>query len=301
MLAKNSAKLHSTEVLVILDRTHSYWALTTGLLSVLAAFFYWIYVQSSPGGPSGGTWQGMMFGVSGTACMIYAGLLAGRKKVPAWQIGSAQTWTKGHLWIGLLSVPLILFHCRFQWGGFLEQLLMVTFAIVIFSGLFGLALQQVLPRLLSTASPAQAIAPQIDVACRKLRLHTEQLVQKACGPMFLEPLSTEKPPAGYSTERKVATFYWDHASSFLDPVVDPKHPLLNSTFAAARFERLKDDVSEELRDVVNEIQLACEERRQLLAQARIQSWMHGWLCIHVPVSVTLLVLGLVHVIMSIYY
>ena len=288
---------------MILDRTHSYWALATGLISLASSFLYWIYVQSSPAGPSGGSWQGMLFGVTGTLCMIYAGLLAGRKKVPrwTWQFGSAQTWTKGHLWLGLLSVPLILFHCGFHWGGSLEQFLMLTFAIVILSGIYGLALQQVLPRMLSTAAPAQAIAPQIDVACKKLRQNTEIAIQKVCGTKFLEPLTTATHASEYSAERELASFYWNQAASFLESKVDRLHPLANSTFATARFARLKEGVPEELRTVVDELQFACDERRQLMAQSRIQSWLHGWLCIHVPVSLTLLVLGLVHIIMSIYY
>ena len=58
---------------------------------------------------------------------------------------------------------------------------------------------------------------------------------------------------------------------------------------------------EPLRPVVEELQLACDERRQLFSQTTIHGWLHGWLCIHVPLSVTLLVLGVLHVIMSVYY
>ena len=287
---------------MILDRTHSVWAISTGVLSLIAAVLYWIYASTVPGGPGGGTWQGMLFGVSGTICMIYAGLLAGRKKVPKWRIGSALTWTKGHVWMGLLSVPLILFHCRFRWSGTLEQFLMLTYAVVIVSGFYGLALQQVLPRLMSTASPAQAIAPQIGVACKKLKEDTERRVQEVCGSKFLVPLASKSTPDEYSAERELASFYWEHVSSFLSNEVNPLHPLANSTIAAARFSRLKDGVAEgSLREVVERLQLACDERRQLMAQSRIQSWLHGWLCIHVPVSVSLLVLGLIHVLMSIYY
>lgn len=286
---------------MILDRTHLNWALLTGLLTVVATVLYVIYAQTAPAGPTGGSWQGMLFGVAGTACMIYAGLLAGRKKLPRWCTGSVQSWTKGHIWIGLLSVPLILFHCRFRWAGTLEQFLMLTFAIVILSGIYGLALQQVLPRLLSTSSPAQAITPQIGVACQKLRQTIELNIEKACGPKFLEALSATESPAEYSAERELASFYWKQAATFFEPDVDQRHPLSNSTFASARFARLKDSVPEEFRSVVDELQLACDERRQLISQATIQSWLHGWLCIHVPLSLTLLVLGLLHVVMSVYY
>lgn len=288
---------------MILDRTHYYWAVTTFLLTLAASILYCLAVWLSPVPPSGGSWQGMMFGVAGTACMIYAGLLAPRKTVPKWRVGCAQTWLKGHIWVGLLSVPLILFHCGFKWGGILEQALLCTFAIVILSGLYGLALQQVLPRLMSTTAPAQAIAPQISVACQKLRQATEIAVQRACGPAFMDYLTTPlpSPSAGFSAERELSAFYWEQLAEFLQAGDQRRHALANPTLAAARFSRLKDSVHEQMRDVVDELQLACDERRQLLAQMRIQGWLHGWLCIHVPVSVTLLILGLLHVVMSVYY
>ncbi|MBS0202266.1 MAG: hypothetical protein JSS49_05145 [Planctomycetes bacterium] len=286
---------------MILDRTHFYWAATTSFLALVATALYWLAVSHSPTPPTGGSWQGMMFGVAGTACMIYAGLLAGRKTVPKWQIGRAQTWLKGHIWVGLLSVPLILFHCGFKWGGLLEQALLWTLITVILSGVFGLALQQVLPRLLSTTAPAQAIAPQVDVACQKLRRATEITVQRTCGPAFMDYLTTSQPTAGFSAERELTAFYWEHLAGFLDPGDNRRHVLANPTLAAARFARLKDSVPEQMRDVVDELHLACDERRQLLVQTRIQGWLQGWLCIHVPLSVTLLVLGLLHVVMSVYY
>jgi hypothetical protein len=64
---------------------------------------------------------------------------------------------------------------------------------------------------------------------------------------------------------------------------------------------LKDSVPEQFRTLVDELQVACDERRQLLLQSKVQSWMHAWLCIHVPLSFTLLVLGLLHIFMSVYY
>ena len=288
---------------MILDRSHYSWALTTLAMALVSTALFWVYTQSVPNGPSGGTWQGMLFGVAGTACMTYAGLLAGRKAVPKWRVGSAQTWLRGHIWVGLLSVPLILFHCGFRWGGLLEQLLLATFAIVILSGVFGLALQQVLPRLMSTNAPAQALAPQVHVACEKLRQSVEFRLQKVCGAKFLEPLSPVPiaENTDYSPERELAFFYWQQLASYLDQDATQQHDLANPTLAAARLSRLKDSVPEPLRPVVEELQLACDERRQLFSQATIHGWLHGWLCIHVPLSVTLLVLGVLHVIMSVYY
>jgi hypothetical protein len=286
---------------VILNRKHIPWGLATVFITIVAGVLFGIYAFTEPNGPSGGSWQGMIFGVAGTVCMVYAGLFAGKKAAPKLPVGSAQTWLRGHIWIGFLSVPLILFHSGFRVGGLLEQWLLATFAIVILSGIYGLALQQVLPRLLTSVAPAQAIAAQVDVASAKLRQSIEIRLQKLCGATFLEPLSPEKNEIKFSPERELARFYWEQLAGFLDSQASPQHPLANPTVATTRLSRLKDIMPEQFRSVVEELRSACDERRQLFSQSRIHGWLHGWLCFHVPFSLTLLVLGILHVVMSLYY
>jgi hypothetical protein len=45
----------------------------------------------------------------------------------------------------------------------------------------------------------------------------------------------------------------------------------------------------------------CEEERQLVRQRRIYQWLHGWLLVHVPLSIALLVLGGIHAIVALTY
>jgi len=44
-----------------------------------------------------------------------------------------------------------------------------------------------------------------------------------------------------------------------------------------------------------------EERRQLAIQVKLHHWLHGWLFLHVPVSMAFLVLTLVHAVVSLVY
>ena len=97
--------------------------------------------------------SGLAFGVVGFAFMIFAGLLGARKKVPVWRVGRAQTWMRGHLWLGLLALPLILFHGGFHFGGALTSVLMVLLIITVASGLFGAALQHYLPAVMTREVP----------------------------------------------------------------------------------------------------------------------------------------------------
>ena len=77
----------------------------------------------------------LAFGILGYGMMLFAGLLGARKKVPVWRIGRAQTWMRGHLWLGFLSFPMILFHAGFAARGPLTAVLMALMFIVVLSGI----------------------------------------------------------------------------------------------------------------------------------------------------------------------
>jgi hypothetical protein len=53
--------------------------------------------------------------------------------------------------------------------------------------------------------------------------------------------------------------------------------------------------------VVDDLENIIEEERQLRRQRVIYQWLHGWLLVHVPLSIALLVLGGIHAIMALTY
>ena len=75
---------------------------------------------------------------------------------------------RAHIWLGLWAVPLIVLHSGLQLGGRLSIVLMVLFIVVIISGIFGLLLQQVLPRVMLRRVPAETIYSQIDHVAEQL-------------------------------------------------------------------------------------------------------------------------------------
>ena len=113
-------------------------------------------------------------------------MLAARKRFPNWRIGSPQFWLRGHVWLGLLSVFFILFHSGFGWGGLLEQLLWVSFGLVTASGLFGLVLQHVLPRMLTRSVPLESFVEQIPYLCKRFQAESDLLISEACGKLDVE-------------------------------------------------------------------------------------------------------------------
>src|SRR5271167_5115754 len=133
-----------------MDETQRGWVVASIAIVVASTVVYVIYALTDPKGPRGASTIGIIFGIIGFGFMIFAALLGARKRVPIWRLGRAQAWMRGHLWLGLLSLPMILFHGGFHFGGTLTSVLMWLLIITVVSGVFGAALQHFVPRVMTT-------------------------------------------------------------------------------------------------------------------------------------------------------
>ena len=151
-----------------MDGTQRGWALASVGILIASGVVYTVYAMIAPAGPRGGTTVGLSFGILGFAFMIFAALLGARKRVPTWRLGRAQGWMRGHLWLGLLSLPMILFHGGFHFGGTLTRVLMWLLIITVVSGLFGAVLQNYVPRMMTSDVPLETIYDEIGNVRRSL-------------------------------------------------------------------------------------------------------------------------------------
>jgi hypothetical protein len=106
---------------MLLDRSHRGWAVFFGIALTGSTIAYAMYAARAADGPTGGSFMRLVFGIAGTVCMGIAALLSVRKLKPHWRVGRASAWLRGHLWLGALSFPLILFHAGFGFGGPLPE------------------------------------------------------------------------------------------------------------------------------------------------------------------------------------
>ena len=272
-------------------------------------------------------------GVLGSAIMLFEFLLWPRKKVRAWRIGSAQAWMRAHIWLGLLTVPLIVLHSGFSWGGQLSSLLMVLFAVVIISGIFGLFLQQFLPRMMFEQVQAETIYSQIDYIAEQSYWNAEELLEAACGaplgeeqslrprpqkaeaaPAFVtvgavrsvgsvrgKVLQTQVPAAALANSDILRDSFLKTIGPYLLEGRKSRSPLPVNTAATAFFCDLRNSLGAEGRGIVEALEGLCEQRRQYDLQIHIHGWLHSWLCVHVPLSVALMSLMFVHIYVALKY
>jgi hypothetical protein len=278
---------------VLIDSTHKKWFIaTTGIAVAATAFYLWRYF-AAPEELTGGSLVGLWYGIAASALMIYAGLLSLLRRVPSWWwIGARKTWLRGHIWLGSLSGLLILYHSGFRWGGPLELLLWVVLLLVLGTGILGLLLQHLLPHILTTRIASEAPFEQIPHLCRVMRQQAESLVE--------DVESDAKRDADVKVELR--KFFDAEVRPFLAPTFARSSSLAHPLRAQILFARIRtmpgmSDVKEQL----GQLETYCDERRQLGEQERLHRWLHGWLLVHVPLSVVLLVLGLAHAVLSLYY
>ena len=289
---------------MLIDSSHKIWIGNTLLLGVLALGGYFWADWQSAGQLTGGQGLRLWYAVVGSLLMIFAGLLSALRKVPSWWwIGSRQSWLRGHIWLGLLSGVFILCHGGFRWGGWLERLLWIVLSATLLTGIAGLLIQQVLPRMMTIRLSREAPYEQIPHLRRLLRAKADQVLRDVSGTAVSESQADLRgTQLGLGARVQLQTFAEKHVLPFLDEGSPWGLELADPLRAESAFSRLRllpglKDVSEQ----ISELESLCDERRQLAQQERLHMWLHGWLLVHIPLSVALLVLGVFHAVVSLYY
>jgi len=275
---------------VRIDHTHRKWLAASLIILGVSIAIYVPYAVRAPQGPTGGSALGLTFGIVGSAFMLFAGLLAGRKKFPIWRLGRAQAWMRGHLWLGLLSLPVILFHAGFRFGGPLTSVLMWLLIIVVASGLFGAVLQHYLPHMMTAQVPGETIFEQIQHVRDQLVASADETIAAA-----------EASANAEESAAPLADFYRREMRPFLESRGKRHQLLSNPDRSRSTFEGLRMLLALGFQDAAKRLEQICEEERQLRRQSLLHHWLHGWLMLHIPLSFALLLLGVVHAITALRY
>lgn len=313
-----------------IDKTQRGWAIASVVMLAVFAFVYVVYTVRAPEGPRGGSAIGLAFGVIGFGFMIFAALLGARKRVPVWRLGRAKAWMQGHLWLGLLSLPVILFHGGFHFGGALTRVLMWLLIITVVSGVFGAVLQHYLPKMMTADVKLETIYDEIGNVRKLLREEADRAVESVCGPMGFNKSAEEEGQraGGFTAARATVTtsnsgaavaaaaetavlseeeraplrkFYLSEMRPFLEQPKRRGARLYNADKAHAAFSGLETLMPSSVQTVLQDLADICDEARQLVRQELLHRWLHGWLLVHIPLSLALIVLGVVHAVVALKY
>jgi hypothetical protein len=225
---------------------------------------------------------------------IYTGLLLlllvlalalfnARKKLPFLPLMRAATWLQIHIYAGWFCLLVFVLHIRFRVPtGVLEGTLAIVFCLVIFSGVFGLYISRSLPSRMANSGEA-LIYERIPGYRLRLRRNVEDLVRKA------------ESETGSST---LADFYVQRLRGFFMRTPGATYALLSAErrlqALLAEMNALDRYLNAQEKTIAGDIRDWIETKQNLDFQYSAQRMLKFWLFVHIPLTYSLILLGVTH-------
>jgi hypothetical protein len=289
---------------MLVNRQSRGWIIACAVLLIIATAVYIPCAMNRPRGISGGSVLGLVYGSAGTAMMTFALLLGLRKRYSTLRVGRAYHWLQGHVWLGILSYPIILFHAGFRFfGSPMGIALMSLFAVVFISGIVGMIVQQYVPAAMIRDVPGETIYEQIGHVLEELRTQAQ-------GQLKLLERRGDNEGGGGGTMTAVRApaatmelhnIYQRSIKPFLEDRIPSRTPFASAESTNAEFQRLSARLPVEQQGVLERLRAIVDDRRQLERQRHTYALLHSWLLIHVPVSYGLMLLVVVHAVVAVRY
>lgn len=209
-----------------------------------------------------------------------------RKRVPFLRLGSSNFWLRLHLFLGIFSGALFLVHMGWTWPtSTFARLLATCYATVFLSGLLGWWMSRAFPKRLTVAgyeTPYERI-PHVRA---KLRSDAEELI--------LTGVDGQTSPI-------IAEFYSEKLGMFFARSCNLSAHVLSSRSPqaahAARFDEVERYVKKGEREMLDKLRDLVAQKHMLDYQYSLQRALRLWLFVHIPLSYSLLVFSVLHIIL----
>ncbi|MEI7928392.1 MAG: hypothetical protein WCH40_07565 [Verrucomicrobiales bacterium] len=240
------------------------------------------YVKFSPLVPRHAYLSGwVLFGA-----MLFLTFFNLRKKVPFLRLGSTSFWLQLHLYVGIFSGALFAVHIGWSWpAGIFHQLLAWCYVVVFVTGVLGLWISRAFPRMLTVAG-YETPFERIPFARRNLRDQAEALV--------LAGVDGQTSPV-------IAEFYLKKLGMFFAKPCNRLAHLKQSRSPQAdhlaQFDEVQRYVRTGEREMLDKLQDLVAQKHMLDYQYSLQSTLRLWLFAHIPLSYSLLIFSVLHVIL----
>jgi hypothetical protein len=281
-------------------------------------------------GNMGATPLGLIYGTLALIIFLFAAMLGARRNQKWLPLGRIQIWLKAHIWLTIFTIPLVVFHCGFHGGGPGTQFLLWLYGFVMLSGFWGLALQHIVPKLMQEYLPEEVIFEQIPYIRTQLiakateirseleleaaeltvvaenAIHAEEKAEADGGTTALlehegKHSGTATVKAGHPGAVKAVLRFMDKdALPYLHAKGSARLTLRTKSASDNQFRLLKLQAPDNVQVMLDDLHDACDEKRRLDLQTRLHYWLHGWLIIHAPASLLLVILTIVHAIVAAY-
>lgn len=260
------------------DRRLRYSLVTIAVLIVIS---FVVYSQNRNLHHSSFTTGYLLFGA-----IIFLTLFNLRKKLPFLpSIGSAATWMQAHIYVGLSTFVIFAFHIGWKIpNGMFETFLAMLYLSVALSGVYGLYVTRVMPKRLS-ALQEEIIYERIPGFRIQIARQTRELVLQAC-----------------ETTDVLAKFYVNKLAMFFEqprglaymisPTGHRRRHLISEIQNLDRY------LGPDQRKIGEQLKVLVKQKDDLDFHSAIQGRLKFWLFLHIGMTYSLVIVGILHGIMA---
>lgn len=265
---------------------------TLGILSTIALTIAALWAARRYGLDTrlGETWLTVRWMTGLVGLLGIAGVMAypARKQVYRRRAGPLRYWMLAHVYLGVIAGLLLLLHGGRSGGGLLTSLLMVSFDLVILSGLFGIICYIVVPRIMTSIEGDPLLVEDLEMRRDELR---ETLAGIGAGDAQLRHVIEQKVRGRFLSLLYLLRQYArrEELTAMLDEARDEFHP---------EAERLSGPHARSL--LIEAVETAATLRR-VDALIYLHKLLKVWLAPHVVSTSLMLALMVVHIIQVVYF
>jgi Fe-S-cluster-containing dehydrogenase component/CRP-like cAMP-binding protein len=238
----------------------------------------------------GGTWLTLrwitgLIGLGGIAAVM---TYPARKQVYRRRAGALRYWMLMHVYLGLIAGIVLLLHGGATTGGLLTSLLMISFDAVIVTGIFGVAVYLIAPRVMTSIEGEPLLVEDLRARGDELRETLEEIGRRS-SPELREFVRSR-------VRGKVFSFGYLLRQYF-------KREELSELLASAReeYEAEARSLDPESRQLLLEAIEATVTLRRVDSLIYLHQLLKLWLAPHVVATSLMLALMLVHIIQVVFF
>jgi hypothetical protein len=182
---------------------------------------------------------------------------------------------------------------------------------------------------MTTDVKLETIYDEIGNVRKLLREEADRAVETVCGTLGIDKSSSEEVlrAGGLSAARSMSAmssgeavaaaaetvvlteeecaplrkFYLSEMRPFLEEPKQRGSRLGDADRAHGAFSGLRTLMPQGAQAALQDLEDICDEARQLVRQEQLHHLLHGWLLVHIPLSLALILLGAVHAVMALRY
>ena len=255
------------------------------LIATVGTFFY--YARSEF--PHGGSPVGLLYGTIGFGLILLLSFFGIRKRWYRSTFGTLEQWMQSHIWLGVLVLIILLFHTGGRFEDKVAVATLVVAAIVVGSGIVGAILYVTVPRLL-TEVESNLTVEEISDQLNQLAKTMARIASGRSAPFqkIHDELVKQSTPGTLAGWRLLLSRLGRKKTT------DP-----------ADWARLIALAPKEEQDELRQMLVLSRQRRELLLrliyQQRYKNILEAWLYIHIPFTIALLLMSVVHIVAVFYY